>query len=199
MEYYCNKGDGPAILRLFRNMRQSTGVFFDSDVYALIIGSLARFRFFCVDGVPIEGARDVGFSSTHGPELFDEIALEMADDLLELSEVAATNIMNGFLEGFAESNDSVDFDGIPTISDAPTSAAIITGRVDIDDKTAKCPVSEAKLRLFALDDTQRQHVHDTLLEMAQLKYMEFTKKKPNSTEDKNYGFEELFHFSEWLK
>jgi hypothetical protein len=201
MEHYCSFGDATAILRVFREMRQSSGVILDADSYALIVGSLARFRFFCVDGTPIEGANEAGFSSSHGPELFDEIVAEMADDILELSEVAARNIMGAFLEGFSGAEDQlVDFNDIPTISNEPVSSGLTTGQVEVDNKTALCPASGAKLRLFALDEAQRQHVQDTLLEMARLRHQEFTKKqKKKSEEDENHGFNELSRFSEWLK
>ena len=88
---------------------------------------------------------------------------------------------------------------IPLIPKEMDDSALAMGRVQIDDKTALCPASGAKLRLFALAGEQRQHVHDTLLEMARIRYQEFTKKKKNKEEGEDYGFEELSNFSSWLE
>jgi hypothetical protein len=202
MEHYCHVGDASSILRVFRGMRQSPGVYFDADSYALIVGSLAKAGSFRVDGTTmIEGAKEAGFSSTHGPELFDQIATEMAQDILELSEAAAKAIQAAFVEGFGASEDPrITIDEIPMVSKESVSSSVTVGRVEIDATTALCPASGAKLRLIALDEIQREHVHDTLLEMARLGYQEFTKKqKRKENEDENKGFAELQRFSEWLE
>jgi hypothetical protein len=201
MEHYCNIGDGDSILRVFREMRQSSGVHFDANSYALIIGALARFRFFCVDGTPIDRAGAAGFSSLHGPELLDEIASEMAEDILELSEEAATRLAEAFLEGFSSlGDDSIHLDDIPILSNEVASSNLLIGRVQVNDTTALCPASGTKLRLFALDETQRQHVYDTLLEMARSQHQEFTKKqRRKNDEDEDHGFVELSRFSQWLE
>ena len=200
MDHYCSAGDGSSILRLFREMRQSSGVHFDAESYALILGSLAKFGYFCSDGSVVEGAEKVGFKSAGGPELFDEIAAEMAEDLLEISEATAKSLMIAFQDGFKETDVSFDGSGdIPLIPKEMDDSALAMGRVQIDDKTALCPASGAKLRLFALAEEQRQHVHDTLLEMARIRYQEFTKKKKNKEEGEDYGFEELSNFSSWLE
>jgi hypothetical protein len=64
--------------------------------------------------------------------------------------------------------------------------------------TALCPVTGAKLRLIALDEDQRQHVHDTLIEMAGIQFVEYTKNRQKPIEE-NRGIQELERFSNWMK
>ena len=82
-------------------MRESPSVLFDAETYALVVGTLAKYGSFRSDGNQIEGALDVGFSVSHGPELFDEIASEMAEDRMEITETAATQIARSFQIGFS--------------------------------------------------------------------------------------------------
>lgn len=203
LEYYCAAGDASSILRIFRGMRNSPGVYLDADTYAMIIGSLARFGWFREDSSTVEGFDQCGFTSSHGAGLFDEIATEMASDILELTESASKQIMDAFLVGFTGKTDEEPTIGdseIPRVSGTSDMDGLHIGRVHIDQATGLCPASGAKLRLFGLDEDQRQHVHDTLLEMARLSYQEFTKNRERGgEEDQDFGFQQLSRFSEWLK
>jgi pentatricopeptide repeat protein len=209
MEYYCSVGDTSSMLRLFRQMRDSSSVFFDAEAFGLIIGGLAKHGSFRLDASPIEGAVAAGFSVV-GPKLFDEIAAEMAEDLMELTEAAALSIAQSFEVGFSKSG---EMESIPILQDKLSPISAMVGRVTINGTTAICPVSGAKLRLFALGEDQRKHVHDTLLEMAGIQHQKFAqwkhenpkykkKQKQNSTEDTNgdnIGHQGLANFSEWLE
>jgi hypothetical protein len=229
MEHYCSSpssvgGDTSSILRLFRQMQRSSGVHFDADTYAAIIGALARNGVFRNDAPPIPGALEAGFSVEKGPLLLDEIASEMALDIMELSEKAAQTIYQSLQQGFLKldsnavetsqenSNEEDDMVAVvvPTIQELSPAAAtgrdgVLLGRVTIDDSTAICPSSGAKLRLLTLDDAQRKHVHDTLLTMAKLQHQEFiknAKKKvtnDKSGEENDHGLKELSRFSEWME
>jgi hypothetical protein len=203
LEYYCSVGNGSSILRLLRDMRQSSGVYMDADTYAMIIGSLARFGWFSKNAAPIEGFEDAGFSSSHGPLLFDEIMGQMSDDILELTESSAKQMMFDLSTGFGgKLSDPGNNHEIPnfTSHEEPRSSGLHLGKVDIGVTTGVCPASGAKLRLFRLDEDQRQHVHNTLLEMARLSYQEFTRKRQRGDdEDQDYGFQQLAHFSQWLE
>jgi hypothetical protein len=152
--------------------------------------------------VPIDGFREAGFSSSHGPQLFDEIMGHMADDILELAESSVKRIILDVLTGFGELSDSGGIHEIPNFNSRgdSRSAGVHFGRVDIGVTTGICPASGAKLRLFRLDEQQRQHVHNTLLEMARLSYQEFTKnRQKGDDEDQDYGFQQLAEFSQWLE
>ena len=216
MEYYCSVADTSSMLRLFRQMRDCSSVFFDAEAFGLIIGALAKHGSFRLGASPIEGAVAAGFSVDHGPKLFDEIAAEMAEDLMELTEAAALTIAQSFEVGFSKSG---DIESIPTLHDKFSPISAMVGRVTINGTTAICPASGAKLRLFALGEDQRKHVHDTLLEMAGIQQQKFVqwkndkynkKQKQNSTDtsgDQNssnanvdsVGYQELASFSKWLE
>ena len=204
LEHYCITGNASSILRIFQEMQKSPGVYFDSESYALVIASLAKFGHFRSDAVPIDGASSAGFSATCGPNLFHELATIMAKDILELSKTAAEAIFRGFREGFLNSDNK--YEEIPTLTRSEETSdlsgeSLLIGRVEIDNTTALCPVSGAQLRLIALDEDQRQHVHDTLIKMAGMQYSEYTKssKTPAETEDDNKGIQQLSHFSNWLE
>ena len=180
----------------------SCGVYLDADTYAMIIGSLARFGWFTKESMPIEGFHEAGFTSSHGPQLFDEVMGHMADDILELTESSAKQVALDILTGFGELPDSDGILEIPNINCRRDSRSIGVhfGRVDIGISTGICPASGAKLRLFRLDEEQRQHVHNTLLEMARMSYQEFTKnRQKGDDEDQDYGFRQLAQFSQWLE
>jgi hypothetical protein len=75
--------------------------------------------------------------------------------------------------------------------------------VDINQTTGECPETGATLRLFALTEEQRRHVHDTLLEMAASQHEEHCDKmrakgKLNEGQDGDYALQELSSFSAWL-
>jgi hypothetical protein len=186
-------------------MRQSSGVFFDADTYAATLGSLAKNGHFRADSLPIDGASIAGFKASHGPSLFDEIASEMAEDILELTEPAAKNIFDSFLKGFpevlaGETDNQTEIPILPSRNESTSnvSTGLTIGRVEINASTALCATTGAKLRLIALDEDQRQHVHDTLIKMAGIQYLEFTKKRKKPV-DEDLGLKELGLFSEWLE
>lgn len=201
-------------------MQDSSSVHFDSQTYALILGTLAQCGCFHLGGPRIDGAEEAGFSVDRGPTLFDEIVADMAKDKMEIKEEAATYIANSFLNGFSSNTPETStveetsvpmdtvvptLDGINTDTNSLSKNGLLIGRVTIDESSAICPATGSKLRLFKLDEDQRRHVHDTLLEMAQIQHQEFrskaTKKMKNNQdeEDSDRGFNELLRFSEWLE
>ena len=205
LEHYCSTANASAILRLFSDMRRSPGVILDSETYAMIIGSLAKCGCFKSDASPIEGYRTAGFEASHGPHLFDELAVMMGEDILELTEEAARRIFEDFVAGFGGCEDATHdacTGPIPFLSDDTSSASgLRIGRVEITRTTGLCPATGAKLQLLRLDESQRQHVQGQLLEMARLSYQEFTKNRAqvDENESQDYGFEQLSKFSNWLE
>lgn len=204
--HYCAVGDMSSSLRLFRQMRDSDGTFLDADTYALIIGAMARLGCFHKDAKPIEGAMEYGFTVASGPRLFDEIASEMAEEMLELTEYAAKILFDSFRLGYTDDPDGIVLETDEAISQCiELDERLLVGRVRVNDTTAVCPESGAQLRLFTLTDNQRRHVHDQLLEMAGSQHEEFgetLKKRGKIREtdprDGNYAINELSKFSEWL-
>lgn len=203
LSHYCDVGDMISALNLFRKMRKSEGVIFDSETYGLLIGALARRGYFIPGGLSVDGASTLGSLEMGGPALFDTISTEMAEDLLELSLDAAETILDGFVSGFAGEN-SYEFECV-TDKCINVSPLLTIGRVTVNETSAVCPATGANLRLFALTEEQRISVHDTLLEMAAVQHEDFSEKlKARNQNFKGRGDSErarrnLFEFSEWLR
>ena len=228
LQYHANRSDPVAILRLFRKMRESNGVFFDADTYAVILSSLARMGCFRsgnttrhpqADFISSNAAAGLGFSASCGPDLFNEIVAEMAEDLLELTEESAAVLSRGMREGFYNSmktyidpNDDkescyFDRDVKKFVEFRPFCDAengVYVDRVSINETTAVCAKTGVKLRLFSLSEPQRRQVHDTLLEMSAVQHEEFGeklkgKRKKSDSQGEINALEELSRFSTWLK
>lgn len=212
LQYYCDTGDVVSALRLYREMQHSPGVHLLAETYALLISTLARNGWFqrcpseqqseTVTSYDSDLLRPYGFSASSGPALFDQLASEMADDILELDESSANAIIDGFNAGFGATASS------PDILDR-----VFVGRVSVDNTTAVCPESGAKLRLVTLSNDQRRNVRDTLLEMAATQHEEYGEKllarrqgKPSNklnitlqARNGTYALAELSKFSDWLR
>jgi len=207
LNLYCEKGEIDSALRLYHRMRTTSRVKMDAATYADFIAAVAANGYFRSDSNCIVGAEDLGYSCACGPELLDALITEMAEDVLDISEESARILHNGFALGFHES-------GLPTIPNSSTmtpmttlcnNTTLVANRVIIDKTTAKCPATSTTLRLIVLEQSQRIHVHDTLLEMAREKSIEYTAKlasKGRSTKDNAQKAQQatqiIKEFSEWL-
>ena len=214
--YYCEEADLSSVLRLYRQMQNAPGVHFDADTYAVLISSIAENGGFRHDAVPIEGAFSAGFAHAHGPRLFDDLAQEMANDVLEISNSSVRVLFNGFLRGSKDSLSSVEplLDDMVGCNDPASTNEMILSRVAVDETTALCPRSQAQLQLFQLDPSNREHVEKTLQSMAKDQFVEFQqkiaertkksgseakKKRPPEVFDPDYPVQELRNFTTWLK
>jgi pentatricopeptide repeat protein len=206
LSYYCETGRMGAALRLFRQMKRSDGVFFDAETYGQLVASLARRGWFRVDAHSIDSIVDCGFSV--GPALFDEVSTEMADDLLELSEAAVSEIASGFADGHVRRSDpKVTINNARQMNCGDVEKARsndnLIGRVVVNSTTALCPQTGATLRLMELTELQRLKVHDTLLKMAAAQHEDFGAKlrcagKSDEARDGQFAINELSKFSSWL-
>ena len=188
-------GEFNSALRLYHQMQSSPRVYFDPETYALLISSLAESGCFRLDAAEIEW-------STTGPELFNKLAQDMADDILEINNYSAKMIADSFLVGFPEARGSLDV----SCHDVAAPDEVVLSRVTVDSKTALCPRTGAKLQLFQLTEGHREHVHDTLLEMARLQYEEFKVKLTAKFKDRmevmadgEFAQEQIAKFSQWLE
>lgn len=82
---------------------------------------------------------------------------------------------------------------------------LVANRVVVDHDTGKCPATDATLQLIVLEPEQRVHVHDTLLEMAREKSMDYTAKLASKgrvthdhVEKSELATQILKDFSDWL-
>ena len=194
-ERYCKDGDFNSALSLYRRMQASPRVYFESDTYALLISSLAERGYFRLDAAEIE-------SFTTGPTLFDQLAQDMADDILEINNASAKLMFDAFSTGFQEKTADMD---VPCRDPAGPNELVLS-RVNVNATTAMCPRTGAKLQLFQLTEGQRVDVHETLLEMARLQYEEFRvklmakfKDRAEVMADGAFAREQITKFSRWLK
>lgn len=212
--YYCDKADLNSALRLYAQMRKASSVHFDSDTYAILIGSIAQNGGFRKDATPIDEAIQVYFHNTHGPKLFDELAQEMANDIVEITNSSAVILHNAFFNGFRDSLPSAQV--VSTDSQIITSTTcaqdtdIILNRVAINARTGVCPRSQVRLKLYKLDQNQRENLCGTLFQMAKDNHKDYhfrlmkRKKIKNKALSKNdlnstYAVSELESFCDWLQ
>ena len=212
LQSYCQEGDVSRGLQLYNKMRLATFVHFEAETYALILSSLARRGYFRQDSEAIHGAGELfGCASGCGAPLFNAIAADMADDVLEISIDSAKEIRNAFVEGFASTEYGRNLCPVPfdcdmsSLSDLAAEDELVANRITIDSNSTICSRTQAKLRLILLEESQKQHVHDTLLEMADTQFEAHESKlqkkgnKPSkaSTEE-NYAGKQIEGFANWL-
>ncbi len=208
LRLYCEQGDIDSALRLYHKMRLTSRVKMDASTYANFIAAVAQHGYFRSDSDNcILGAQDLGYSRSCGPDLLNSLLSEMAEDVLDISEESARVLHNGFAMGFQEF-------GFDALSDTETmnvtttrcvNGSLVANRVLVDKDSAICSATGTTLRLIVLEQSQRVHVHDTLLEMAREKSKEYTAKlasKGRSTNDNaekaELATQILKEFSEWL-
>lgn len=219
MEHYCMSGNLSSTLRLYRQMQACAGVHWDVESYTLLLSSLARFGFFFSKDDETE---DDSNENPQGPVLFDMLASNMAKDILELTEKTSIELADAFQIGIKDCiRETGKLDDRQESNDLSTKNVVVE-RVKIPRGNGTCPVTDVKLRLLALDELQRQHVHDTLLDMSRITTEEFMasmkarQQKPkkgnknrkqkirDTVQDtqpdmESYGYEELLKFSKWLE
>ena len=230
LKLYCDQGDIESALRLYRRMRQTSRVKMDTTTYVDFIAAVAKNGYFRSDSkgvvLPAVEEQETMTSIMRGPELLNLLISEMAEDVLDIYEEMAGVLREGFMAGFQKCCDVVsDNNGInagtmlsldsgecatnmmmtPLTTRCHDNQSLIANRVSIDKNTALCSATGVKLRFMILDNTQRVHVHDTLLDMAREKSMEYTSRlaaKGRSTTDNVKAAETasqiLREFSEWL-
>lgn len=216
LEHY-GRTDIPNCLRIFRQMRKAAGVHFDVETYVSLFASLAEKGYFGTQPPPVNKIMlDAGFGET-GPALFDALASEMADDILEFSESNALTLYNALetaldppsMDPSQLTTPKAELDVLPNATEltSATDASTLLGRVTVDAQSCRCPASHAKLQLFSLSEEQRQHVNKTLLEMASSEHEEFAAKmqKQGRLRRRNmdatsgaYAMEQLNGFSKWV-
>eukprot|EP00979_Chaetoceros_neogracilis_P012761 scaffold3465_cov267-Chaetoceros_neogracile.AAC.2 len=211
LQSYCQEGDMFRGLQLYNKMRQVPSIHFEAETYVLILSSLARRGYFRTDSEPIHGVGEFGYASKCGASLFNVIAAEMADDILEISSDSAKEMRNAFVDGFSSSDSARNLYPVPydcdlsSLSDLAEGDELVANRITIDSNSTICERTNATLRLILLEESQKKQVHDTLIEMADTQFDAYETKlqkkgnKPSkvSTED-NYAGKHLEGFADWL-
>ena len=211
VNHYCQMDkDVPHTLRILRHMRESPGVYMDVDTYVTILTSVAEQGYFNsnVSIQPNEMMIEAGFTVT-GPALFDAIAQEMAQDILEFNETSAITLYSALDSALrASPKEETELTQLPAASEVTSQStpSTVLGRVTVDHSTCICPATKAKLQLFSLTKDQRESVRDTLLEMASAQHQEFATKMKSrgkirqdpASSSGEYALNELQKFADWV-
>ena len=134
---------------------------------------------------PIDGAQGLGYTHSHGPGLFDELATEMANDILEISSSSARRLYNALAIGFSEQTDGVVSNlkevhplmSMPLSKQVANSNVVVASRVYLDRSTGLCKVTNAQQRLIILEPDQRVQLHDDLLNLSTEQFAKFAGKR----------------------
>lgn len=209
LQYYCKHGDVMCGLKLYQKMRKAPSVHFEPDTYTLILASLAKRGYFCDNSKGIGDFEKLGYEAGKGGILFNTLVAEMADDVLEITSASAREIRNGFASGFGTCKSARNIYEVPydcdlaAVIDEAFTDELVANRVTIDADSTVCNRTKAELRLILLEENQRQQVHDTLLEMADMQFEAYEAKlqrkgnQPPAMED-NYAGKHLEGFANWL-
>ena len=203
LKLHCENGDIGSALRLYHRMRTTSRVKMDDLTYSNFIAAVGENRYFLSDSKEVEGGKDLGYDAVSGPQLLDALITEMAQDVLDISEESAQILQKGFALGFQDmecASNSLD-----PITSLCGNEVLVANRVVVDHDTGKCPATDATLQLIVLEPEQRVHVHDTLLEMAREKSMDYTAKLASKgrvthdhVEKSELATQILKDFSDWL-
>merc|ERR1719437_129164 len=96
--------DIQSAFRIFYEMRMSPNVYLEPENYVLFLSALIENKVFTDDTNPIPQAIELGYSSTHGTTLFNELLTDMSNDVLEINSSSARRLYNAFYKISSQSN-----------------------------------------------------------------------------------------------
>jgi hypothetical protein len=175
-------------------MKCGESVHLKPETYVQLIAGIAEKGFFRLDSPPINGALELGYEQASGPELFDRLAEELANDAVEISASAAKRLYNGLLNGF-DGHDLKHLhllQSLAVCNDAAATTELVASRVTLDETTGRCPRTGVHLRLISLDDAQKEKLKEGLQFLAKSAFEERTGKDGSQAE------QNLKDFGVWL-
>lgn len=203
LKSYCDQHLCDAALSLFTRMRNSPQTYLEPENYVLIISTLASNGYFRNDSKHLINAKSMGYSSDRGFQLFNEMVTQMAADVLEISSTSARRLHNAFVSSSSDlmltgAKELPSLASMPPCDRKAEDKELIVSRTLLNSTSARCPVSDASLRLIKLDKEQRKRLHDELIELSIDQYMEFNKRRNATEEGSQIAAVELNKFAEWL-
>ncbi len=201
LKQYCESKDVGAALAVYKQMQSISTVILEPENYVLLLASIAENGYFCRDSPSIEGISDLGLHNESGPELFDELVSEMADDVLEISSASASRLHNALAIGFKDRPENKlkemhPLASMPVSRQPAESNEVVACRIKLDRSSGICPVTEAQQRLLVLEPSQRRQLHEDLLSLSREQFSKFAGKRDDETPER--AAEELQKFSDWL-
>ena len=152
----------------------------------------------------IDGSQENEFFHASGPDLFDQLASELASLTVEISSASARRLYVAFQKGHQNSENDCNnlaplhiLEPLKTCNTKAASNELIVSRVSVDPKTGLCPRSGTKLRLVKLNYNQKKQLKNGLMHLAQATYNEY---HGESTSGKaNRAMRALQKFGQWLE
>jgi hypothetical protein len=144
----------------------------------------------------------LGLQHASGPELFDELVSEMADDVLEISSASASRLHNALAIGFKEQPKKNNLKEMHPLASMPLSQnpadsnELVACKIALDRSNGICPVTNAQQRLIVLEPSQRRQLHDDLLKLSREQFAKYVRRRQDESVDR--ATEELQKFSDWL-
>jgi hypothetical protein len=203
LKFYLEQKDVSSALRTYKRMVSLSPVHLDVDTHIALLVGLAERGCFQISAPAIDGAEALGFASSSGPGLFDELVLEMANDVTEIPLASTKRLYNAFAAGFVDCDmeASASFAQLSLVSDPASATELIIDRVSIDPLTGECPRSGVKLRLIHLEEHQADKLRRGIVALAremQVKFQENMKSSDRLKLDKARADDDLLDFYEWL-
>ncbi|KAL7511329.1 hypothetical protein ACHAXN_008437 [Cyclotella atomus] len=218
---YCDSGNVAKALSVFHKMKNTESVMLEPENYCMLLATLAENGCFRIDAYAIDGAQSLGYKHPCGPELFDEIANDMADNVLEISSASARRLSNALAAGFRDAPEpaieSENYDGVvsnvkdahplapmPLTTRRAAANELVACRVLLDRSAGVCKVTGSQQRLILLCSDQRKQLQGDLIDLASTQYTNWTKNidtkrdKHAAMDSENKASEQLQKFSEWL-
>jgi hypothetical protein len=169
----------------------------------------------------IVGTESLGYEYSCGPKLFDEIARDMSQNVLEISSASARRLSNALAAGFKDAPEpnaeNINIEGIVSsvkeahplapmsLTKQPAAAnELVACKVLLDRSTGVCEVTGSQQQLILLEPEQRRQLHDDLIDLARSQYTNWTKNidkkrdKHAAMDPANQAAEQLQKFSDWL-
>lgn len=191
LRLYLEQGEFALALKLYRRMQSMPLVHFDAETYVHVVAKIAENGLFHESATPVEGAKELGFSSGSGPSLFNELVTDMAQEVIEIPSSCAQRLCNAFLEGFPVSGSAAEKSGslspLKPAVDRAASDEMVACRVSIDPKTGACPRSGATLRLISLNQNEREQLRESVRTLARNSQTSF-RERTNLPQDKRSKF-----------
>jgi hypothetical protein len=201
---YLEQDDVGSALRLFHKMLSISPVHLDTDTYVSLLSSLAENGCFHPLAPPISSAEQLGYSSSSGPGLFNEIVSVMAKDKTDVPLASAKRLYNAFAVGFPEFGfkKTASFAPLQIVSNRASSYELILNRVQIDPSIGECFRSGVKLRLIQLEDDESEALKQGIVSLArsmQLTFQQTVKATAGkSLPQDERADENLLKFYDWL-
>eukprot|EP00550_Attheya_septentrionalis_P002730 CAMPEP_0198291006 /NCGR_PEP_ID=MMETSP1449-20131203/8670_1 /TAXON_ID=420275 /ORGANISM="Attheya septentrionalis, Strain CCMP2084" /LENGTH=912 /DNA_ID=CAMNT_0043989587 /DNA_START=393 /DNA_END=3131 /DNA_ORIENTATION=- len=205
LRLYCEQGDLTRAMILFDRMRKAPRVTMEPETYVQVIASIAEKGCFRPDALPLDGIKELGYSASSGPELFDLICAQMADDVLAITSASARRMHNALVSGFKDSDhpNAIHLKEIHALAPMPKfdeladDEELVVSRVTVDESTGKCPRTGATLRLLVLDQHQKAKLGNALLKMATEQYAKFM--GGHRGVDPKFAKQQMLSFAELMK